>query len=760
MFKRYRHSRYRVLDALGFKIPKNAYDEFWALRDLSLNIQRGERVGIMGRNGAGKSTLLNIVCGRLLPTAGTVTVRGQIQALMELGTGFHPEFSGRENVLASLAYQGVTGAEARTRLDEIVDFAELDEFIDQPVKTYSAGMFARLAFSTATAIDPDVLIIDEVLGAGDAYFAAKCTHRMRQLTEETGATVLFVSHDMASVQKLCNRAVWIERGRIHMVGETLEVSKSYYASILEQEEARLRARTSQALARMRRDAPSEVEQEQVLLMRLVSELGGPPTASHPIRRLSLTTADGAHVEVRPGLPMDNDANHNAYLLTDPEYMLWSPPRSHGGETVRFVEDTGGKYQHAPFSFRLRADLMLKPLAIEIEHDVAPGERLAVEVHDPAAPNAYRRLGLTTTEGGGWRLESFAISRTLEAATEMPDISSALATAPESAAPEQTDVGIAAIPPDNERPSIGETPLPDQEQGAPVTPAVDDSTVSMPTPVVGADTSAPAVDFANSTGDPAASEQELPEFASLMLSAASPEPETKAEIVVPLASPVVDVEAAVPTSEISEPRTDLSAVEQRPEETEAPAVPVGNGDGAAYRDKWDTAEASFIEIVPCNPSTLRTKFVFALGESIGFKIVTEFRVRVPSFWLVGVIYDELGNRVAMPLHEFARGASPGRHEILLVLDRPTIRQGEYVMTVELLPEFDFYWPGDMRLPYLCHWDRCVFIKVDEGYSGTIPLGLVDIKSTIASTSLADGRQHRDLKQPVPNGGYRLASEDSC
>ena len=151
MFKRYRHPRYRVMEALGLPLPKGAYDEFWALRGISLELERGDSLGLIGQNGAGKSTLLNIVCGRLQPSSGSITVRGNVQALMELGTGFHPEFSGRENILSSLAYQGVIGREARRRVDEIIDFSELADFIDQPVKTYSTGMYARLAFSTATA---------------------------------------------------------------------------------------------------------------------------------------------------------------------------------------------------------------------------------------------------------------------------------------------------------------------------------------------------------------------------------------------------------------------------------------------------------------------------------------------------------------------------------------------------------------------------------------------------------------------------------
>jgi len=252
MFKRYRHPRHRVMEAFGLPLPRGAYDEFWALRGISVELRRGDSLGLIGQNGAGKSTLLNIICGRLQPSSGTVAVRGNIQALMEMGTGFHPEFTGRDNILSALAYQGVIGREAHRRLEEIIDFSELAEFIDQPVKTYSSGMYARLAFSTATAIVPDILIIDEVLGAGDAYFAVKSAERMQRLTKETGATVLFVSHDIQAVQRLCERAIWIDRGQIKMASAALEVSKAYYADVNAREEARLRAQTTLAVSRMRR----------------------------------------------------------------------------------------------------------------------------------------------------------------------------------------------------------------------------------------------------------------------------------------------------------------------------------------------------------------------------------------------------------------------------------------------------------------------------------------------------------------------------
>lgn len=449
VFRRYRQPGYRVLEAFGFRLPARAYDEFWALRDISLELRRGDSLGLIGQNGAGKSTLLNIICGRLQASSGAVSVRGTIQALMELGTGFHPEFSGRDNIISALAYQGVTGRAARERLDEIIDFSELAEFIDQPVKTYSSGMHARLAFSTATAIAPDVLIIDEILGAGDAYFAAKCAERMQALTQRTGATLLFVSHDIAAVQRLCKRAVWIDHGRMRMVGGTLDISKEYYADVVAREEARLRAQTKAALARMH------------------SERGQAPA--------------------------------------------------------------------------------------------------------------------------------------------VPD----------------------------------------------------------------------------------------------------------------------------------------------PEPAEDGTVPSDPGEQVATRERWNTDEAAFAEIAVCDHRTGESRHVFGMGDPIVFRVAVSLNVSVPECWLVCVIFDALGNRVSLLSHFFPNGLAEGRSDIDLRVDQSTLRQGEYVVSVELLPFFDTEWAGPGRLPYLCHWDRCLHFKVDEGYHGTISFGLVALQTTVSVT-------HASRKNdPVPDKPSTLA-----
>ncbi len=406
VYRLYRRPRDRFIDAFGLGRLlfwcRSDYQEFWALRGLNLTVRRGERLGIIGRNGAGKSTLLKIITGNIAPSEGRVTVQGRVQALLELGTGFHPEFTGRENIRASLGYHGLPSRLLAEKEEEIIDFAELDEFIDQPVKTYSAGMYARLAFSTATAIEPEVLIIDEVLGAGDAYFSAKCVERMRSLTEGSGATVLFVSHDLGSVQQLCRRVIWIDRGRIVMDGAPLEVTKAYYASVLAQEELRIRARNARLGRREagRLEARQQAGDVKELLFRLVTDHGGPPRESHPVARLAVSRGGRVLAEVLPGAPMDNNPDEAAYLLTDPRYMLWREPENVGGRWIRCFAATGGKYAHAPFVTQLpREAWQAGGLELEIEHAAVPGDVVRVEVFDG---QAYHLVGVLTPDTTGWR----------------------------------------------------------------------------------------------------------------------------------------------------------------------------------------------------------------------------------------------------------------------------------------------------------------------------------------------------------------------
>ncbi|MCB9962684.1 MAG: ABC transporter ATP-binding protein [Hyphomonas sp.] len=210
---------------LGLKQPARD-NEFLALDNVSFEIPRGHTVGIVGRNGSGKSTLLQIVCGTLPQTAGNIEVNGRVAALLELGSGFNPEYSGRDNVFLNSAILGATEAETRARMDQILDFADIGRFIDQPVKTYSSGMYVRLAFATAINVDPDILVIDEALAVGDEAFQRKCFARLRQI-QENGATILFVSHSAQSVISLCDRAILIDQGQKLMDGEPKEVTAQY-----------------------------------------------------------------------------------------------------------------------------------------------------------------------------------------------------------------------------------------------------------------------------------------------------------------------------------------------------------------------------------------------------------------------------------------------------------------------------------------------------------------------------------------------------
>lgn len=218
------------LQRLSGRPPKQYFRDFWALRDVSFDVRKGETVGIVGKNGAGKSTLLHLIVGTHAPTAGSVEVNGRVTALLELGSGFHPMFTGRENVYLNAAIMGMAREEVDRRFDEIARFADIGMFIDQPVNTYSSGMYLRLAFAVQVCLDPDILIVDEALAVGDAYFVHRCYHRIRDMKEQ-GKTILFVSHDTGSVNNLCDRAIWISDGRLRLEGKPDEVTASYRADL-------------------------------------------------------------------------------------------------------------------------------------------------------------------------------------------------------------------------------------------------------------------------------------------------------------------------------------------------------------------------------------------------------------------------------------------------------------------------------------------------------------------------------------------------
>jgi ABC-type polysaccharide/polyol phosphate transport system ATPase subunit len=276
VYRLYAKPAYRFLDMFGLLGNRpGAFTEHAALDGITLEIRRGEKVAIIGRNGAGKSTFLKLVTNVIQPTAGSLEVKGDVHALLQIGTGFHPDFTGRQNVQAYLAQLGVTGAEADRRCAEAVAFAELEEYIDQPVKTYSTGMAMRLMFSASTAISPDLLVLDEVLGVGDAYFAQKSYDRMRDLCERHDATLLLVTHDVYTAVRMCERVIWFDRGRVLLDGNGAEVVKAYENSIRLQEEYRLRLKKQQRLQELRQTAPAGSERVEHVLLELSSTDGRP-----------------------------------------------------------------------------------------------------------------------------------------------------------------------------------------------------------------------------------------------------------------------------------------------------------------------------------------------------------------------------------------------------------------------------------------------------------------------------------------------------
>ncbi|WP_017314694.1 ABC transporter ATP-binding protein [Mastigocladopsis repens] len=215
------------------KESSNSREEFWALKDVSFEIKQGDRVGIIGRNGAGKSTLLKILSRITEPTTGSIRIKGRVASLLEVGTGFHPELTGRENIYLNGAILGMSKAEIKRKFDEIVAFAEVEKFLDTPVKRYSSGMYVRLAFAVAAHLEPEILIVDEVLAVGDAQFQKKCLGKMEEVGKE-GRTVLFVSHNMGTITQLCTKAIYLRRGQVFDIGSVNSIVSKYLISDIHQ----------------------------------------------------------------------------------------------------------------------------------------------------------------------------------------------------------------------------------------------------------------------------------------------------------------------------------------------------------------------------------------------------------------------------------------------------------------------------------------------------------------------------------------------
>lgn len=292
------------LERLVGRQPRRYYRDFAALNGISFEIKRGETIGIIGRNGCGKSTLLQIVCGTLQPTSGTVEVNGRIAALLELGAGFNPEFTGRENVFMNAAILGLSHAETEARFDAIARFADIGIFIDQPVKTYSSGMYVRLAFAVAINVDPDILVVDEALSVGDEAFQRKCFARIEDIKDK-GGTILFVSHGAQTIVQLCDRAMLIDRGENILEGRPKTVVSQYQRLVNASAEGAAEIRASIIALR---DAPPEpaipvhaqLDESAVARELVTAEAGG--NSATPIT----TAPDATAQETAPAAPAADD----------------------------------------------------------------------------------------------------------------------------------------------------------------------------------------------------------------------------------------------------------------------------------------------------------------------------------------------------------------------------------------------------------------------------------------------------------------------
>jgi len=389
-FRRFQSPGWRALDALGLPVAKKRFDVFEALKNIDLEIGRGERVALIGRNGAGKSTLLRLIAGQMKADEGVIQVNGQVQALMSLGTGFHPDFNAIQNIESALAYQGVSRSRLDECLEEIIEFTELDNFLHRPVKEYSSGMYARLAFAVATSIIPEVLIIDEVLGAGDAYFMGKCIQRMKALTSQ-GATIIFVSHDIGSVQMLCDRGIWLDHGKIRQDGDLLPVSKAYLASVREEEEKRVRAK-SMSLTRGQ-VASMMSSSDEISLLRLISAQGGAPKS--PMTLASVSFGDSRGKQGR--FDTQDGSSNGSGPIVDPQFMNWKKI-SDGWQ----FGDFGGRYLHAPLQVQWSGKRHPSSW-VELKFKSSPDTALALEQFDTEIGEYVRLAEIAADESQEWKL---------------------------------------------------------------------------------------------------------------------------------------------------------------------------------------------------------------------------------------------------------------------------------------------------------------------------------------------------------------------
>jgi ABC-type polysaccharide/polyol phosphate transport system ATPase subunit len=387
---------YRFLDLFGAcPAGPRYFSEHIAVGDVNLTIDRGEKVAIIGRNGAGKSTLLKLITGLVQPTSGEVEVNGRVSNLLQIGSGFHPDFTGRQNVYANLAHQGIVGAAATKLFDEILAFAEVEEYIDQPMKTYSTGMCSRLMFASSVVIRPEILIVDEILGVGDAYFAHKSFERMRKLSSQEGATLLLVTHDVYSALNLCDRFIWLDRGVVKFDGDGKSAVALYDSSIKEQEEHALR---QQNVARLASTTSGDIV--NVLVRSTTGFALDAPLALEAItlglsggRSMALTLSEGA-----AGWSLLSEGN-----LSRTQTVL--------GRSCRTLATTGSVYHKAEWAVTLPSDAAVETITVRWCYEGSSSADLRV-----FTPDRTVVIRGALDRGAGWQERTFG--RTVEGPREL------------------------------------------------------------------------------------------------------------------------------------------------------------------------------------------------------------------------------------------------------------------------------------------------------------------------------------------------------
>jgi homopolymeric O-antigen transport system ATP-binding protein len=413
VYRLYARPTYRFLDMFGLlKARPGAFTEHTALDGINLEIRRGEKVAIIGRNGAGKSTFLKLVTNVIQPTSGSLRVVGDVHALLQIGTGFHPDFTGRENVRAYLAQLGLSGAEATRRCADAIAFAELEEYIDQPVKVYSTGMAMRLMFAASTAITPDLLVLDEVLGVGDAYFAQKSYERMRELCDRNGSTLLLVTHDIYSATRMCERVVWLEHGNVAMDGAGAEVVEAYAQSIRAQEEHRLRLKKQAQLAAAGMPDDGTVDGAPPLLL----EIQASPSRVQPcaVYFSGIALIRDGHVVAE--LPLGDPAaaaSQPAHVVE--EGSSWGTPIEWQGRMARPMLHYGSPFHKVVAAFQLSRELVSDGSSLTLRLDYWSEESCDLRVR------CYRGalvedLGTVSTVAGEWGVHTASYTPSLTAHT--------------------------------------------------------------------------------------------------------------------------------------------------------------------------------------------------------------------------------------------------------------------------------------------------------------------------------------------------------